>query len=103
MHTLSFYRQARQDGGVRTAIEVDSETTFHQFEPGSEESDPALLWYVDLRCEGEDLPSEPEDARKWLLANADLIKHGFRLLADKVAAGVDWSVYPVEWGDFPQQ
>ncbi len=100
MHTLAFYRQQRADGGVRTGIEVDDETVFHKYEPGGEDHDAALLWYVDLRCEGDHLPEDAESARTWFLANADLIKEGFRQLAEKVAAGVDMAAYPVTWGDF---
>ena len=54
-HELSFYRQKRQDGGIRTAVTVDGDTVLHRFQPGEGASDPALLWYVDLRCAGRRL------------------------------------------------
>jgi hypothetical protein len=101
MHSLSFYRQMRQDCGVRTAIELDGDVVFHRFEAGTPDIDPALLWYVDLRCEGNDLPSDPEQARVWLLENTGPIKEGFRRLAEKLRAGVDISIYPIEWSEFP--
>jgi hypothetical protein len=101
MHELTCYRQKRQDGGVRTAIELDGETVFHRFEEGSEEHDPALLWYVDLRCEGEQLPGEAEAARDWLLNHVGPIKQAFQQVEEKVSAGVDRSTTPLSWSDFP--
>ena len=58
-------------------------------QPGSEEHDPALLWYVDIRCEGRTLPSEPEAARQWFLENAPLIQCGLAKCADELQVGVD--------------
>ena len=54
MPNLTFYRQKRVDGGVRTGVELDGETVASLFEEGDPERDPALLWFVDLRCEGPD-------------------------------------------------
>ncbi len=100
MGKLSFYRQARQDGGVRTAIEVNEDTVLHHFEEGGDESDPSLLWWVDLRCEGPGLPKGAEEARRWLLTHAGSIKEGFGRLAEKLHAGLDVDLYPLQWSDF---
>src|SRR5438874_11167209 len=100
MGKLFFYRQTRQDGGVRTAIEVNEDTVFHRFEEGDEESAPSLLWWVDLRCEGSGLPRDAEEARRWLLTHAGPLKDGFERLAEKLHAGLDFDIYPIQWSDF---
>jgi hypothetical protein len=97
MSKLTFYRQQRQDGGIRTAITVDEATVWHHFQPGAEPPDPALLWYVDIRCEGTRLPVEPEAARRWLLDQAAAIRQALTDLADKLQAGLDTDPFPLEW------
>ena len=72
MPKLTFYHQARFDGGRRTGISLDDDaTSLHFFETGAaeEDYDPRLLWYVDLRCEGNAIPGEPQAARDWFLDN----------------------------------
>ena len=49
MHELICFRQKRQDGGIRSGIQIDGTTHFHRFDEGTEDFDPSLLWYVDLR------------------------------------------------------
>ena len=89
MSMLTFYRQARADGGLRTGVDLDGVTLLETFEPGGEEHDPTLLWYLDLRCEGNDLPAEPETAQEWLRANAEAIRNGLATCADELAVGLD--------------
>src|SRR5581483_5387069 len=90
MHNLTFYRQKRQDGGMRTAITVDDDYVFHQFQPGDEDPpDPALLWFVDVRCEGKALPTAPDAALNWFRKHAKLIKDAMTEFADKLQAGLD--------------
>lgn len=89
MAKISFFRQERYDGGVRTGIGIDDETVLHHFETGSGESDPALLWFVDLGFEGRRLPSAPEQARKWLAEHAEFIRHGLQEAADRLQVGLD--------------
>ena len=53
MHELTFFRQARYDGGVRMGIELDGEVTLlidFREGPPEEQDNPlgsALLWYVE--------------------------------------------------------
>jgi hypothetical protein len=76
-------------------IELDSESTLLvDFQPGSPEleQDPlgaALLWYVDIRCRGRDLPSDAEGARRWFLENLEILQQGLEELAEEVSAGTD--------------
>jgi hypothetical protein len=58
-----FYKHVRRDGGIRLGVEVDDVTAFHHFLPGSKELNPALLWWVDLRCYGRKLPDDPEEKK----------------------------------------
>lgn len=89
MAKISFFRQERYDGGVRTGIGINDETVLHHFETGSGEADPALLWFVDLGFTGRSLPSAPEQARKWLAEHAEFICHGLQEAADRLQVGMD--------------
>ena len=101
MATITFFRQAREDGGVRTGIETDDAVVWESFEPGESHDDPALSWYVDLRCESADLPEEADQVRKWLLENAAPICDAFRAAADKVRVGLDAQFEPFEFAIGP--
>lgn len=97
MRQLTFYRQKRQDGGTRTAVATEHATLLHDFKPGDEPSDPALLWFVDLRCQGRRLPANPEKARQWLLEQTRVIRAGLTVLADQLGAGMDIDAWPLQW------
>ncbi|MEO6811173.1 MAG: hypothetical protein ABI353_18855 [Isosphaeraceae bacterium] len=105
MPELTFYRQARHDGGIRTGIEGDGENTLLiEFLEGSPEhqDDPlgaALLWYVDLRCRGENLPIEPDDVKGWFLRQRNVFQEGLQRFADLISAGKDDS-FPLRWSEF---
>lgn len=95
MPTLSFYRQQRADGGVRTGLEIDGDTVLHRFQGGKGEDDPALLWFIDIRCQGPRLPKNPEQARQWFLDYGEMIRAGLRELAEELRAGIDADAWPV--------
>jgi hypothetical protein len=98
MSTLTFFRQARVDGGIRTGVRVNGDLAWHHFdEPSSADLDPALLWYVDLRCEGASLPTEKEQARHWLIQNAPVIQEAFSALAEKLQVGYDDESWPYQF------
>ena len=94
-HNLIWYRQKRFDGGIRTAVDVDDEHLMHQFENRSEESDPSLLWFADLRCEGSRLPTTADRARQWLLDHSEVIRQSFRDVAEEFRAGIDVDTWPL--------
>ena len=97
MTKLTFYHQVRADGGKRTGIESDTETLLHHFAPGGKEHDPALLWYVDLRCEGERLPDTPEGAREWFVRNEGYFVAQLRAIAnDGLSVGFDAELMPLQ-------
>ena len=95
MASLTFYRQERMDGGVRTGISVEDNIVLTSFADGTADYDPSLRWFVDVRCE---VPAaiDPEGAREWLLQNAGVIKSGLEELADKLRAGLDINAWPVQ-------
>jgi hypothetical protein len=95
MPTITFFRQKRIDGGVRTGVEVGGNTVLSTFESGNAAHDPALLWYVDVICEGKRLPKESENAKHWLSSQAKNIRRLLGSLAKKVGAGIDPGDWPV--------
>lgn len=101
MAKLIFYRQKRYDGGIRMGLDLNSEEIAHHFEEGRSERDPALLWYVDLRCEGPGIPDDPEAAADWLVDHAPSIREGFARFAEKLKIGADPDLYSLYWNEFP--
>ena len=100
MPKLVFYRHKRYDGGIRTGVELDDDRVADWFDPGPDENDRALLWYVDLRCEGSGVPDEPELALDWLSGHGPIIRDGFSRCADHLRNGIDPDIYTVRWTDF---
>jgi hypothetical protein len=87
----------RQDGGLRTAVTAEDDHLLHLFQRGKKPDDPALLWYVDVRCQGARLPTEAEQARQWFLDQAPVIREALTELAEKLHAGVDSEGWPLLW------
>lgn len=95
MAKLVFFRQARIDGGIRTGVDLDETSLLHDFERGTDEDDPSLIWYVDIEFSGDDLPTHPDAARQWLLQRAPQVAAALEQLADDLAAGIDFGSWPV--------
>ncbi len=96
MSSIVFFRQRREDGGTRTGIDINGRTVLDHFEEGKGEPDPALLWYVDVRCEGARLPGTAESAQEWLINQAPAIGRGIHDLAGKLTAGIDSDAWPLQ-------
>jgi hypothetical protein len=103
MPKFTFYSQTRYDGGVRCGIGAEGYTDLQHFQPGDKETDPALLWYIDVVCEGEMLPNDPEAFRSWLLENKDYFAQHLADVADDLAIGFDKDLAPfhVQFSDGP--
>lgn len=100
---LTFFRQKRADGGLRTGIMLGESTVLGRFEGGEEDYNPTLLWSIDLRCRGASLPSTTEEARRWLLDHEEIIREGFARFAEELGAGIDpTGAYLLEWKAFPK-
>jgi hypothetical protein len=94
MKKLTFFRQKRRDGGVRTGAELGEERMLECFEPGSPQEDSTLLWWIDVRFTQRTWPSEPEGVRAWLLKNAPRIQKALKDYAGELGTGIDidWPV-----------
>ena len=107
MGKLAFYRQARIDGGMRTGVDWDDTPLLHEFAPGSDDNDPALVWYVDVEFEGDAcyaVPSGAEVVRRWLLRRGAAVATSLRTVADELALGIDVATWPMKrsLGDLPR-
>ena len=89
MAQMTFYRQRRRDGGTRTGIDLNSFEYWHRFQPGSDEDDPSLEWYVEVRVEGEGLPTEADEARDWFRRHTALLQEALRVVAERLEVGLD--------------
>ena len=49
MPQLTFFKQMRQDGGVRTGVELDGEVVLGMYSPAPDDSDPSLVRRCPLR------------------------------------------------------
>jgi hypothetical protein len=96
MSSIVFFRQRRGDGGTRTGIDVNGRTVLDHFEEGKGEPDPALVWYVDVRCEGARLPKTAESAQQWLIDKGPIISQGMDDLAEMLTAGIDSDTWPLQ-------
>jgi hypothetical protein len=94
MNKFNFFRQGRADGAVRAGVSVNEVSVLQLYHPSNSESNPALLWYVDIQVEGRSLPDEPEQARAWLLEQSELIKRALKSAADELEIGLDVDVWP---------
>jgi len=97
---LTFFRQKRFDGGVRTGVEHDGVRLLRNFEqgPGDLEDMPlgsGLEWYIDLRFSGPTLPKQTESVKNWLLDHTEAIRQSLSDFATLVGAGVD-DEFPLE-------
>jgi len=96
MSTITFCRQARRDGSVRTGIEIDQNTVLARFEQGKSDTDPALVWYVDVKFRGNGLATTPQVARAWLIRQEKAVTRLLNALADEIPAGIDPSDWPLK-------
>jgi len=90
---LTFYRQKRVDGGIRTGVEWLESSLLQHFEPGDDD-DSSLLWYIDLRFSGSRLPKGPDDVRDWLMKQKPWLGKALNNGAKDLEVGVDADVLP---------
>jgi hypothetical protein len=95
MPKIAFYRQKRADGGLHTGLMHDLDVVLERFDESEEPSDPALVWFVDVRAEGAKLPREGEQIRRWFLDQSAVVQQGLRALADELQAGMAVDTWPL--------
>ena len=99
---LTFYCNAREDGGVRVGVSLGPITVHEIFRIDGDEYDPSLVWSIELRCEGETLPTEPHEVDPWLQARSTVIKAALSAYAEELRRVSERSgEYPLRWLTFP--
>ncbi len=94
MRTVTLYRQARVDGGVRTGAEVDGRTVFMHFVPGDDDEDSALLWFIDVQISADNVPSRLELLQQWLVQHDGPVRAVLQEMADDLSLGIDTDGWP---------
>jgi hypothetical protein len=95
MTKLTFFHQKRKDRAVRTGIEMDGELLLERYFPGEAEKDPALLWYVDVRCSSlQPIAADPGEARRFFLNIGAQVQSALLETAEELRAGMDSEIWP---------
>jgi hypothetical protein len=100
MPTLTYFRQKRMDGAIRSGIDIDTETVWQRFEStarseSDDSYDPALLWFIDVEFDGEGLPIQANEAKQWLLENTSEIQLWLTAQREAIRAGFDAAQAPL--------
>jgi hypothetical protein len=96
MASFTLYRQQRQDGGLRTGLEIDGGETLQSYHASQDEHDPGLVWYIDLRGTCDSLPDDANAVRAWMQQHAEDFKAGLTELAERFRAGIDVDEWPFQ-------
>lgn len=106
MTEITFYRQKRRDGSVRSGLELDGETQLGLIQGVTNESEDddfsmVLDWFLDLTIQVPDVieHSDPQKARLELLKLQTAIQDGLDRLVQAMGAGLDHEI-PFRWSDF---
>ncbi len=97
MSQVAFYRQCRFDGGLRTGIDIDGIEHWHDYVPGPDDGDAGIIWFIDVRIEGETLPDDPDEVFTWLNTHSTEITTALRRFAEHYEVGLDAGPYPQRW------
>ena len=106
MTEITFYRQQRRDGSIRSGLHATGPYDLENFELGPEQlaDDPyanVLDWFIDLQLESPTDLKNAEAARDELLACKSAIRSGLNLMIQELGVGVD-SSSPLTWQNFPE-
>lgn len=108
MTEITFYRQQRRDGSIRSGLELNGEPQFGliqswPLETSDDDLSMVLDWYIDLTIQSPNPidHSDPEQTKNELLKLQTSIQHGLNQLANSMGAGVDFES-PVLWSKFPE-
>ena len=81
---------------------LDEFTVLDRFEEGSADHDPALIWSVDLRCNGSGLPVDADGACRWLLEQRGDHPRRIRAVRRRVAGWRRHRSLSLAMGRFPK-
>lgn len=95
MPSFVFFRQQRGDGGIRTGIDWERDTYWHSFEDGTDQSDPVLDWWIDIRGEGPGVPDDPDVMPVWLRQHSGAFVDEVVKFAEELRHGVDAGGWPL--------
>ena len=106
MTEITFYRQQRRDGSIRSGLHATGPFDLENFELGPEDlaDDPyanVLDWFIDLQLESPTDLINAEAARYELLACKGAIRSGLNQMIDELGVGVDSSMALI-WQNFPE-
>ena len=106
MTEITFYRQQRRDGSIRSGLHATGPFDLENFELGPEDlaDDPyanVLDWFIDLQLESPTDLINAEAARDELLACKGAIRSGLNQMIDELGVGVDSSMALI-WQNFPE-
>lgn len=100
MAEVTFYHQERVDGGHRSGLDVDGESALQRFVPGGEDSNPALVWYVDVVFTTDAPPPTQEEALVWIEQHEPDVAEALQAAAESLSCGIDTDYAPWRY-DFP--
>jgi hypothetical protein len=105
MTEITFYRQQRRDGSIRSGLHATGPFDLENFELGPEllADDPyanVLDWFIDLQLESPADLNHAEAARDELLACKSSIRSGLNLMIQELGVGVDRGM-SLTWQNFP--
>jgi hypothetical protein len=92
MSEVTFYHTEREDNGRRTGLAVNGfiPEGMETFVPGDDDDfNPAIRWYVDVRCPVEKAPKSVRNLRVWFQEHADRIQAALEEVALRLEAGLD--------------
>jgi len=96
--SVTFFRQKRFDGGIRTGISADGTLLLHRFDPGDlENENPALEWYVDITLSAEDIPENLDNLKSWLVQQQKSVSSVLREIGREFRAGTDFPELPFRY------
>ncbi len=96
MHSITFFKNVRKDGGMHIGLEADGVLLFDDLQEGPSEPDPALDWYLDIQCESKKIPESSENIRNWLLGLSPGINGALDELVKKLEIGADGGIHPFQ-------
>ena len=91
---ITFFRQSRRDGGLRTGIDLNDELVYGNY-VGPEDFDPVLDWYVDFQFSGPSVPGDRKRIKRWLISRSDEVRRVLRQQIAELRSGIDHEALPV--------